>query len=149
MLQERISDPAHQHQYITVAVNTLVPIVRVELHSLGLGVSVSSPVALISTELHSYAGINLTGYHPPGHPGAFAPKCVPSPRAFAQQKMPRDRTNKFMMSLGPGICISIKIVKVHITPLTKFRPENPCGVKRSHTKNFWNRTWRFLTIKLF
>ena len=36
----------------------------------------------------SNAGINLTGYHPPGHPGAFAPKCVPSPRAFAQQKMP-------------------------------------------------------------
>ena len=36
------------------------------------------------------AGINLTGYKPPppGHPGAFAPKCVPSPRAFAQQKMP-------------------------------------------------------------
>ena len=24
-----------------------------------------------------YAGINLTGYHPPGHPGAFALKCVP------------------------------------------------------------------------
>ena len=41
------------------------------------------------------AGINLTGYHPPpGHPGAFAPKCVPSPRAFAQQKMPGDRANK-------------------------------------------------------
>ena len=35
-----------------------------------------------------YACINLTGYHPPGHPGAFAPKCVSSPRAFAQQKMP-------------------------------------------------------------
>ena len=28
------------------------------------------------------------------------------------------------------------IFKVHIAPLTKFRPENPCGVKRSHTKNF-------------
>ena len=25
---------------------------------------------------------------PPGHPRAFAPKCVPSPRAFALQKMP-------------------------------------------------------------
>ena len=25
---------------------------------------------------------------PPGHPGAFAPKCLPSPGAFAQQKMP-------------------------------------------------------------
>ena len=37
------------------------------------------------------AGINLTGYHPPGHPGAFAPKCVPSPRTFAQQKMPGGR----------------------------------------------------------
>ena len=41
-----------------------------------------------------YAGINLTGYHPPGHPGAFAPKCVPSPRAFAQKKMPGGRANK-------------------------------------------------------
>ena len=26
---------------------------------------------------------------PPGHPEAFALKCVPSPRAFAQQKMTR------------------------------------------------------------
>ena len=39
--------------------------------------------------------------------------------------------------------------KVHISPLTKFHPENPCGVKRSHRKNFRNRTWRFPTIKLF
>ena len=31
---------------------------------------------------------------PPGHPGAFAPKCVPSPGAFAQQKMPGGRANK-------------------------------------------------------
>ena len=28
------------------------------------------------------------GRLPPRAPGAFAPKCVPSPRAFAQQKMP-------------------------------------------------------------
>ena len=40
------------------------------------------------------AGINLTSYNPPGHPGAFAPKCVPSPRAFAQQKMPGGLANK-------------------------------------------------------
>ena len=33
--------------------------------------------------------MNLTGYHPPGHPRTFQPpKCVPSPRAFAQKKMP-------------------------------------------------------------
>ena len=31
----------------------LVPLVRVELHSLGLGVSVSPLVALVSVELHS------------------------------------------------------------------------------------------------
>ena len=38
---------------------------------------------------HDNAGINLTGYHPPlGLPEAFALKCVPSPSAFAQQKMP-------------------------------------------------------------
>ena len=42
----------------------------------------------------SNAGINLTGYHPPGHPGAFAPKCLPSPRAFSQQKMPGGWANK-------------------------------------------------------
>ena len=43
----------------------------------------------------TYAGINLTGYHPPpGHPGAFSPKCVPSPGAFAQQKVPGGRANK-------------------------------------------------------
>ena len=35
------------------------------------------------------ARINFIGYHPPtGHPKAFALKCVPSPRAFAQQKVP-------------------------------------------------------------
>ena len=43
---------------------------------------------------HNNAGINLTNYHPPGHPEAFASKCVPSPRAFAQQKMPRGQANK-------------------------------------------------------
>ena len=31
---------------------------------------------------------------PPGHPGAFALKCVPSPGAFAQQKMPGGWANK-------------------------------------------------------
>ena len=40
------------------------------------------------------AGINLTDYHPPGHPGAFAPKCVPSPRAFAQHEMLGGQANK-------------------------------------------------------
>ena len=37
----------------------------------------------------SYAGINLTGYHPPGHPGVFAPKCVPSPGLLHNRKCPR------------------------------------------------------------
>ena len=45
------------------------------------------------------AGINLTSYGTPpplpsGHSGTFAPKCVPSPRAFAQQKMSGDRAYK-------------------------------------------------------
>ena len=61
-----------------------------------------------------YAGINLTGYYPPGHSGAFAPKCVPSPRAFAQEKMPRGGVNKFTMSPEPGICINMKIVNTVI-----------------------------------
>ena len=43
----------------------------------------------------------------------------------------------------------LKVIKVHIPPLTKFRPETPCGVKRSHAKNFWNRNCGFPTIKLF
>ena len=34
------------------------------------------------------AGINLTGYHPPRHPGAFAPKCVPSPGLLHNRKCP-------------------------------------------------------------
>ena len=46
------------------------------------------------------AGINLTGYHPPGHPGAFAPKCVPSLMAFAQQKMRGGRANKLRCPWG-------------------------------------------------
>ena len=37
---------------------------------------------------------------PPGNPGAFAPKCVPSPRAFAQQKMPGGRANKWRCPWG-------------------------------------------------
>ena len=40
-------------------------------------------------------------------------------------------------------------LKVHIPPLTKFRPETPYGVKRSHAKNFQNRNCGFPTIKLF
>ena len=39
--------------------------------------------------------------------------------------------------------------KVHIPPLTKFRPETPCGVKRSHAQNFRNRNCGSSTIKLF
>ena len=38
---------------------------------------------------NSNTDINLTGYHPhSGHPGAFGPKYMPSPSAFAQQKTP-------------------------------------------------------------
>ena len=44
------------------------------------------------------AGINLTGYHPP--PRAFALKCVPSPGAFAQQKMSGGRANKWRCPWG-------------------------------------------------
>ena len=39
--------------------------------------------------------------------------------------------------------------KVHIPPLTKFRPETPYGVKRSHPKSFQNRNCGFPTIKFF
>ena len=37
-------------------------------------------------------------------------------------------------------------VKVHITPLTKFRPETPYGVKTLHAKYFQNRNCGFPTI---
>ena len=37
---------------------------------------------------------------PPGHPGAFAPKCVPSPRAFTQHKMPGGRAYKWRCPWG-------------------------------------------------
>ena len=39
-----------------------------------------------------------------------------------------------------------KHLKVHIPPLTKFRPETPCGVKRSDAKNFRNRNCGFPVI---
>ena len=38
---------------VEVGVNILVSLVRVEFHSLGLGVSISPFVALVSVELHS------------------------------------------------------------------------------------------------
>ena len=47
-------------------------------------------------------------------------------------------TGKLIMTTLHLNQIIFLIVKVHITPLTKFRPQNPCGVKRSHTKNFRN-----------
>ena len=34
------------------------------------------------------------------YPGAFAPKCVPSPRAFTQQTMPGGRANKWRCPWG-------------------------------------------------
>ena len=40
-------------------------------------------------------------------------------------------------------------LKVHIPPLTKFRPQTPYGVKTSHAKNFQNRNCGFPTTKLF
>ena len=49
---------------------------------------------------------DLCGYHfdglpsPLGHLGAFAPKCVPSPRAFAQQKMPQGPINEDISGTG-------------------------------------------------
>ena len=39
--------------------------------------------------------------------------------------------------------------KVHITPLTKFRPETPYGVKRLHAKYFQNRNCGFPIIQTF
>ena len=41
---------------------------------------------------------------------------------------------------------SCKILKVHIIPLTKFRPETPYGVKRLHAKYFQNRNCGFPII---
>ena len=38
--------------------------------------------------MFSNAGINLTGYHPPGHPGAFAPNVCPAPGLLHNRKCP-------------------------------------------------------------
>ena len=38
------------------------------------------------------------------------------------------------------------LVKVHITPLTKFRPETPYGVKTLYAKYFQNRNCGFPII---
>ena len=46
------------------------------------------PKVPVKYNFHHNAVIKLTGYHSSWHPGAFASKCVPSSRAFAQQKMP-------------------------------------------------------------
>ena len=69
-------------------------------YDFGLRFTISSVLPTRSSTFYAYlitqlrnrnAGINLTAYHPsPGHPGAIAPKYVPSLRAFAQQKMPGD-----------------------------------------------------------
>ena len=40
-------------------------------------------------------------------------------------------------------------VKVHITPLTKFRPETPYGVKTLHAKYFQNRNCGFPITWIF
>ena len=57
------------------------------MHSVNGGLISASSVV-------SNAGINLTSYHPPSTPGLFAPKCMPSPKPFAQQKMPEGQANK-------------------------------------------------------
>ena len=48
----QIGNP-HSQVYVEVGVNILVSLGRVEFHSLGLGVSISPFVALVSVELHS------------------------------------------------------------------------------------------------
>ena len=55
----------------------------------------------------------------------------------------------YSIPLIPHSKLKLSCLKVHIPPLTKFRPETPCGVKRSHAKNFRNRNCGFPTIKLF
>ena len=60
-------------------------------HDLVAGVDSDTLIRIVN------AGNDLTGYHPPPppqHPEGFAPKFVPSPRAFAQQKIPTGRPNK-------------------------------------------------------
>ena len=59
------------------------------------------------------AGINLTGYYPPpppGQPGTFASKCVPSPRAFTQQKMPGGRANKWRCPWGRAFASTSRVL---------------------------------------
>ena len=55
---------------------------------MGLACLEESCISDSGTIIVSYAGINLTSYHPPGHPGGFAPKCVPAPGLLHNGKCP-------------------------------------------------------------
>ena len=45
--------------------------------------------------------------------------------------------------------LAYRSIKVHVTPLTKFRPETPYGVKTLHAKYFQNRNCGFPIIPIF
>ena len=49
----------------------------------------------------------------------------------------------------PYYVVQTLIVKVHITPLTKFVQRTLVESKDHIQKNFQNRTWHFPTIELF
>ena len=66
-----------------------------------------------------------------------------------REKLQQDEICRQIMSHCENGWPEKQHVKVHIPPLTKFRPETPCGVKRSHAKNFRNRNCGFPTIKHF
>ena len=77
----------------------------------------------------------------------FIPPPPPPPPPLPKCYSLHDYTFSIMDTIEHNGYIST--LKVHIPPLTKFRPETPCGVKRSHAKNFRNRNCDFPTIKLF
>ena len=58
------------------------------------------------------AGINLTGYHPPRAPRGFCTEMCAQPPGFCTTENARGLANKCQMSLGPGICINMKIVNI-------------------------------------
>ena len=55
-----------------------------------------------------YAGINLTGYHPPPPraPRGFCTEMCAQPQGFCKTENARGAGLKMTMSLGPGICIN-------------------------------------------
>ena len=60
--------------------------------------------------------------------------------------LPDEKKKRFTTLRDSLIGMKLIPIKVHITPLTKFRPETPYGVKMLDAKYFQNRNCGFPII---